>query len=54
MVWKKLEIDIYLYSIRNNEKNIKNGEIEWRMIEWRDGNDGMEDDRRMVKNGEIR
>ena len=34
--------------MRINEKNIEN-----RMIEWRDENDGMEDDRRMVKYGEI-
>ena len=33
----------------NNEKNIKNI-----MMEWRDENDEMENDRRMVKNGEIR
>ena len=34
--------------MRNNEKNIKN-----EMIEWRVENDGMEDDRRMVKNEKI-
>ena len=44
----KLEIDIYLYSMRNNEKNIEN-----RMMEWRDDNDEVEDDGRMMKNGEI-
>ena len=32
----------------NNEKNIEN-----RMMKWRDKNDGMEDDGRMVKNEEI-
>ena len=33
----------------NNDQNIENG-----MMEWRNENDRMEDDRRMVKNGEIR
>ena len=42
-------IYIYIYSMRNNYKNIKNI-----MMEWRDENDGMEDDGRMVKNEEIR
>ena len=32
----------------NNEKTIEN-----KMMEWRDENDVMEDDKRMVKNGEI-
>ena len=39
---------IYLYSMRNNQKNIEN-----RMMELRDGNDGMEDNGSMVKNREI-
>ena len=32
----------------NNEKNIDN-----RMMKWRNENDGMEDDRRVMKNKEI-
>ena len=39
---------IYIYSTRNNEKNSKN-----EMIEWRDENDGMKDDRRIVKSRKI-
>ena len=39
--------NIYIYSMRNNLKNIENI-----MMEWRDDNDGMEDGR-MVKNGKI-
>ena len=35
--------------MRNNEKNINNG-----MIQWRHENDEMEDDGRIVKNEEIR
>ena len=35
--------------MRNNEKNIEN-----RMMEWRDDNDEVEDDGRMMTNGEIR
>ena len=35
--------------MRNNEKNIENG-----MMEWRDENYIIEDDGRMVNNGEIR
>ena len=34
---------IYLYSMRNNEKRIEN-----RMIKWRDENDGIEVDERIV------
>ena len=34
--------------MRNIEKNVEN-----RMIEWRDENDKMEDDGRIVKNQEI-
>ena len=34
--------------MRNNEKNIDNG-----MMEWRDENNEMKDDGRMVKSGEI-
>ena len=33
----------------NNEKNIENG-----IMKWRDENDGMKNDGRIVKNGEIR
>ena len=35
--------------MRKNDKNIENG-----MIEWRDEDDKMEDDGRIVKNQEIR
>ena len=45
----KLEINIYLYSMRNKEKNIENG-----MMEWRYENGEMEDGERMVKNRKIR
>ena len=34
--------------MRNNEKNIENG-----MMKWKDKNDGMEDDGRIVKNIKI-
>ena len=34
--------------MRNNDKNIEN-----KMMEWRDENDGMEDEKRMVNNQEI-
>ena len=49
-IWyKKLEIDIFfLHSMKNNEKIIENG-----MIELRDENDVMKDDKRMAKNEEI-
>ena len=40
---------IYFYSMRNNEKNIENG-----MIEWRYKNDGLKDDGRMVRNRGIK
>ena len=55
--WKDKEIEcginevinkISLYYIRKKEKNIK----KW-MMELTNENDGMEDDRRMVKNQEI-
>ena len=39
---------IYLYSMRNNKKNIKN-----EMIKLRDENNEMEGDGRMMKNWEI-
>ena len=57
MVLTKLEIYIYiyiyiyilyLYSMINSYKKIENG-----MMEWRDEYGEMEDDRKMVKNGEI-
>ena len=35
--------------MRNNKKNIEN-----RMMDWRDENDGIEDNGRIVKNWEIR
>ena len=41
-------IYIYQYSMINNDQNIENG-----MMEWRNENDRMEDDGRMVKNREI-
>ena len=34
--------------MRNNEKNIEN-----EMLEWKEENNGMEDNKKMVKNGEI-
>ena len=40
---------IYLYHMRNNDKNISNG-----MMEWRDEQVKMEDDERMLENWEIR
>ena len=42
-------MDIYLYYMRNNDKNISNG-----MMEWRDEKDKMEDDERMMENCKIR
>ena len=44
----KLKIDRNFYSMINNEKKIEN-----RIMEWRDENDGMEDDGRIVKNIKI-
>ena len=49
IIEKKVEIDIYLYSMINIDKNIENG-----MMKWRDENDGLEDNGRMVKNKEIK
>ena len=40
---------MYLYSMINNDENIEN-----RMMEYRNENDRMEDDGRMVKNQDIR
>ena len=40
---------MYLYSMINNYENIEN-----RMMEYRNENDRMEDDGRMVKNQDIR
>ena len=42
-------MDIYLYYMRNNDKNISN-----EMMEWRDEKDKMEDDERMMENCKIR
>ena len=42
-------MDIYLYYMRNNDKNILNG-----MMEWKDEKVKMEDDERMVENWEIK
>ena len=45
---KKIRKYIYLYSMRNNLKNIEN-----RMMECRDENDKMEDDERIMKKWKI-
>ena len=45
---RNIYIYISLYYMINNLKKIENS-----MMEWRDENDGMEDDGKMMKNREI-